>query len=887
MVLLAAACWALAAWCSRGTLAVTSAAPDAARLGLLPSPARLAVLLAAAVIVSLLPAVRRLRIAPLFLSAFALLPWIPGAPVSFLLWTGPMTQVVWTAVFIGLLAAHDWRAVPVERFRVAAIARDPARAPLAAAAAAFALFSAAAWLVSPMQPGGDEPHYLLITQSLLNDSDLKIENNYRERQYESYFREGPLRPDFVKYGANGEIYSIHAPGLPVLVAPAFAIGGYPGVKLFLLLVSALNAALVWWLGYRVSGSAAAAWFGWAAVSLSTTSVFHASTVFPDGPGGLLVLTGVWALVRLDTRAETAPATRSLAWHGAALALLPWLHSRFALLAGVLGALIVVRVLQRFDRPSAVRRVAAFAIVPALSAAAWFGFFYAIYGTADPRAPYGGATDGRWDYVTSGLGGLFFDQQFGLLPYAPVLLPALIALVIMLRAPSTRRLSFEILLTLAPYLLSITHFRMWWAGRSAPARFFTPVLFTLAVPAALLWRRTTSAATKATLVVALSFTAFVTAGLVLVRGGYLAYNARDGSALWLEWLSRVASLPLGLPSFHRTPETTAYAHVAIWLACLAGAWLVLRTIEHAGLRSREVLSTAAPGVFAVAVMAALSIVWRVNGTSGLTPNAAQLELLKAAGAGAGFGVELDPPRRLDPGSVPARLALGPIPRYLESRDRPLFNMPELPAGRYTLRIETRPQPSGSVSIGIAPEGGLLREVSLSQADARQVFTVDVSVPVNVRAIAVWGDESARAAIARITLLPQSIAEPSRRATGARARRVSRYLSGLVYFFDDEVFPEPEAFWVCGRSETVFALDVSDRASLLLRNGPVPNRVTVESGSWREAIDLGPGEERTLDVPRAPERDATLVRLASASGFRPSEVNRASHDTRFLGVWVQPR
>ena len=39
----------------------------------------------------------------------------------------------------------------------------------------------------------------------------------------------PLKPDFLKRGKDGHIYSIHAPGLSLIVAPAFALCGYPGV----------------------------------------------------------------------------------------------------------------------------------------------------------------------------------------------------------------------------------------------------------------------------------------------------------------------------------------------------------------------------------------------------------------------------------------------------------------------------------------------------------------------------------------------------------------------------------------------------------------------------------------------------------------------------------
>ena len=939
VVLAAALCWAVAVWCSRGAMAPTSAAADAARLGVLPPLSRLAFLGAVALIAGLSPRMRCLRLAPLFLSVLAILPWIPGAPSPFLVWTGPMTRAVWTAVFAGLILAHEWRAFGGQASGVAALVRDPRRAPLAAAVAALAIFSAAAWFVKPSVPGGDEPHYLIITQSLLYDFDLKIENNHRQREYKPYFPLGDLKPDFLKRGKDGEVYSIHAPGLPALVAPAFAVAGYPGVKVFLLIVSALGTALAWMLGFRVSGSASAAWFGWAAVSLSTSSIFHSFAVYPDGLGGILVLVGIWALARFDgaSSSQSHPGPRELALYGAALALLPWLHSRFALLAGLLGALIVLRILQRHAPRHAISTgmwhrsqtcataVGAFAVVPILSAAAWFAMFYAIYGTPDPLVAYGGSTPGRWAYVTSGLGGLLFDQQFGLLPYSPVLIPVLLGVFGMLGDRSRRRLALEIFLVMTLYLLSVTHFRMWWAGMSAPARFFLPVLMPLAAPAAFVWVRATRGATRATLVAALGFTLFTAACLVLVDGGRLAYNIRDGYGLWLEWLSPVADLPRGLPSFHGTSEAVAWRHVVVWAAGLIGAWLLLRASERLGVHGRERLAVASPAVFAAAIMIALALVWRSNGASGLTPTPAQLELLRAAADPRAVAVQLGPFARLDVSGVPGRLTIETSPRYLQSRDRPLFVLPGIPAGSYELRVETGSNPSGQIQVGIARDTSTLWSLDLASAVSgptkvgpyvvpgpgpspsaplragklgpyavEGVATLGVEFPVNVRAIVVRGDDAARASVTRVALVPRALVASSTRATDQVARQAVRYPAGTAYFFDDGAFPEPDAFWVHGARAAVVAIDTPGEPSvggraveLWLRNAPVENRVTLETGEWREELTLRPGEERTVDVPRSTDRTATLVRIAAASGFRPVERDPSNLDKRFLGVWVQIR
>jgi len=67
--------------------------------------------------------------------------------------------------------------------------------------------------------------------------------------------------------------------------------------------------------------------------------------------------------------------------------------------------------------------------------------------------------------------------------------------------------------------------------------------------------------------------------------------------------------------------------------------------------------------------------------------------------------------------------------------------------------------------------------------------------------------------------------------------------------------------------------------------VDNVVTLLSGSWREELRMRPEEEHRVDVPVDLAHEGTLVRIRSAGGFRPSEVDPRNRDTRLLGVYVR--
>ena len=874
---------ACAAWLTQGTLAVTAA--DGVRLAVLPlSPIALVVAIGAGAVAALLTWLSG-TLAPAWLLALVVAPWIPlPLPSAVLVWSGPLAIGVWICTLTIWTAACG--------VRPAALMQRVRRPVVLAGVLAAVVYGFAAFHVGPAIPAGDEPHYLVITQSLLRDRDLRIENNHRRGDYRTYF-DGDLRPDFLRRGRDGEIYSIHAPGLPVLVAPAFAIAGYHGVLLFLIVLSSLTAALLWHLARRVTGDTDAAWFAWAAVVFAPTVLLNAFTVYPDGVGALLVLTGVWALVRARDERETGTDdVRAWLLHGAAIALLPWLHTRFALLAGGLGALVLVE-LARTKNPAA--KASAFLAVPAVSGLAWIGFFIAIYGAPDPAIPYRGSDLGSPAYVPGGLGGIFFDQQYGLFVCAPVLAAAIAGLVALWRRGGEFRwLPLELLFVVAPYLLTVTHFAMWWGGWSTPARFLLPVIPSLGVAVAAAWSAATRRGTRAFLCLLLGVTMGTAAITVLVGGGRLGYFSRDNVySLTLEWLSSSTDLQHGAPAFFAAvrrgqPGGLFFGEIAVWVLAGTLAWLSTRAAGRSRLApGRASLAVAAVLLTAAAAMGALTIVWHLERVPGVTPAASQVALLGAVASGPSYAaIDLSGRHAIGPASLLSRVDIRVHPGATlpgTGRDeRPIFAVPALPAGDYLLTTERR-VPGGWLLVGVGRD----QFAVLSQPAEAFVTGVEVRFPVAVRGIFVRGDEDARRNVTglRVRVLRVS-AGPAPAAQGT-ARHGVRYGSSIAYFMDGHAYPEPSGFWIEGahRSRVVFEPDAEGAAlTLLLRNPPVPNRIRLESGEWRQDLALDAGEERRIEVPLDSNRSASAVTFEVEAGFRPSESDAASTDGRFLGVWI---
>jgi hypothetical protein len=874
---------AAAAWVSQGAMAFGD--DGSARLAILPltTLAAMLVLFAAVAVFGLL------RVgaspAPLVLLFLAFLPWLPlPVPPAVLVWSGPVLWVLWIGVAAAMLATVRWQPVL------------PAHHPaLRAGVLALAVYSCVAFTTSASRPSGDETRYLFAPQTLAHDRDLRVAGAGGLRVVRPSRATIPPGTDAGRRGLSAGI-STFAPGIAVVVWPAFALAGYGGAVVWLVLLSAAAAALAFHLAWRVTGSTGAAWFGWAAIVFAPPVALNAFTVYPDGAASLIVLTGVWALLRLrDERDSDASSAWPWFLHGAALALLPWLQTRLAIVAVSIGGLVMLD-LARTRNPAG--KATAFLTIPSVSALAWLMFLIAVYGAPDPALPYRGADLGSPANIPGGLGGLLFDQMYGLFPNAPVLLAVPAGMVLMARRRGAdRRLAAQLAFVVLPYVLVVTHFPAWWGGFGSPARLLVALLPAGAIPAAAAWSAARSRTLRAALAAALVVTATLTVCMAGVDGGRLAYFDRSSVyALWAEWATRTADLTHAFPSYfarvqRQQPGGAFFIEAAVWIGALTLACLALHARERTSQREArgKVLALTA-GVLAMALMAAATAVWRVEGVTGTTLVPAAMGLLRELGSSqrrlaldlTGRRVASEPELRQ---RVGLRMARAPRPAGGPRDDRALFTLPLVPAGDYRIRAEGGG--SGWLMAGI----GIGRDQFALVTQPLGAFEGDVTLrfPVDVRALVVRGDEDASAHVRTLRVEPLSIRERPQTASDGLARRAVRYGSTTAYFMDDRSAPEPGGFWLNGTRQSTVVLqpDESRRSMVLVlvsRATGRSNAVDLRAGAWRHSLQLSPGEEQRLEIPvDASPGAASLTFVVSPPAAPEAVLGDAADPSR--GVWVR--
>ncbi|MCA1553974.1 MAG: hypothetical protein LC737_06310, partial [Chloroflexi bacterium] len=306
-------------------------------------------------------------------------------------------------------------------------------------------------------PTGDEPYYLLIAHSLVHDGDFELTNNFANRDYGAFYP-SELTPRHDAQTPKPILVSKHSLGLPVLIAPAYALDGWRGATHTMNLLSALLAVNLFLLAREVSGSKRVAVAVWAALAFAVPFFTYAELIFPEAAAALLIVYAYRQLRRWReaNRLQQFAAVLCIAY-------LPWLHSRFLFVVAGMFIYLAYQFWQKHEpRSRAALASALWLLVPLfVSAALFVAYDVSVYDSPLPNyADHSGS--GTPTEIVGALFGVWLDQQWGLLNHAPIYLLALGALVWMARGHGTDRASLKWLaLITLPYFLLIVQYKYWW------------------------------------------------------------------------------------------------------------------------------------------------------------------------------------------------------------------------------------------------------------------------------------------------------------------------------------------------------------------------------------------------------------------------------------------
>lgn len=152
---------------------------------------------------------------------------------------------------------------------------------------AFAIFS------------GDEPHYLEVTSTILRHHSFQIDKWINDPNPdpnlifpERFYGSGcPLHHSLP--AKDGHCYSIHGIGLPLLMVPGYAIGGFFGAAMTILVIFSLTGVIIFKLGTKFA-SRRSSFLGTIFFCIATVLFVFSSEIYPElATGFFLILVLYW------------------------------------------------------------------------------------------------------------------------------------------------------------------------------------------------------------------------------------------------------------------------------------------------------------------------------------------------------------------------------------------------------------------------------------------------------------------------------------------------------------------------------------------------------------------------------------------------------------------
>jgi len=262
---------------------------------------------------------------------------------------------------------------------------------------------------------GDEPHYIMIAQSIATDGDIDLRNNYEESQADAWFPGlGPTLHAY-DYLGDGRLTSQHTPGLPLLLVPAHMIDSSPtrAARLTMLAISTLILHQFFLLCLEMTGKALLSLVAWLVLATSVPMLYMSSQVYADVPAALFLLIGIRSCRRLPGIAALVGAVASIVY-------MPFLHVRTIPLSLGLAVAALVHLRRHGGSP---KQQLLFLGACTAGGLLFVYFYLTHFGNPLINAQYAHLTAhaGSISALPRLIMGLLFDREVGVIPVAPVTL----------------------------------------------------------------------------------------------------------------------------------------------------------------------------------------------------------------------------------------------------------------------------------------------------------------------------------------------------------------------------------------------------------------------------------------------------------------------------------
>ncbi len=269
---------------------------------------------------------------------------------------------------------------------------------------------------------GDEPDFLIISQSIVEDGDFELKNNYKD---DSYYKIKPelrgsnwkITPHITMH--NKQTRSFHMPGVSFMMAPFYALYNILDAPIhpalfFRYAMAFFNAffALSIFILLQIYFKDKNIFAFWIFIITSFPLLFHSITLFPEIPAALMSINiFIFGFTKYKNYFLT----------GLFLAFLPWFHVKYYPLVLVFIIAISVNLFNEWRITKNYKNIINFLILPILSLILLMIYCKLLYGTVNPTQIFP-----KQNYFLNPLlkvkvfFAYFIDQRDGLISYAPYL-----------------------------------------------------------------------------------------------------------------------------------------------------------------------------------------------------------------------------------------------------------------------------------------------------------------------------------------------------------------------------------------------------------------------------------------------------------------------------------